>query len=223
MSRPPLFFAEGEWYHSYSRGIDKRTVFEDQNDYNRFSELLYLVNSTETLQRSNLLTYSHKELFTIPRANTLIEIGAWALMPNHFHLFLFEKQEGGISTFMQKLGTAYTMYFNIKYNRSGGLFTKPFRAQHVANDRYFQYCIDYIHLNPLDLFQDLTAPKKKASERAVTRAMNYQFSSFRDFPISERPERSILGKEVFSAYHVKSPQEMGWNALSYAENVKATP
>lgn len=214
MSRTQLFFAEGEWYHCYSRGIDKRVVFQNQKDYQRFVELLYLTNAKETLHRSDLKHYSHEELFTIPRKNTLVEIGAWALLPNHFHLLLHEKTEGGISAFMQKLGTAYTMYFNIKYERSGGLFTKPFRARRVGDDRYLQHVIDYIHLNPLPLFgkeEKNTTLNQKNFEKLLT----YSYTSFGDFGAISRPEKNILGGEVFEVYRIKKPEEMVKNALRY--------
>ena len=167
MSRPINFFAPGEWYHCYSRGIDKRIVFENQSDHQRFVALLYLANSSITLHRSILGHLNHHELFSIPRGESLVSIGAYALMPNHFHLLLHEKNEGGISTFMQKLGTAYTMYFNIKHERIGGLFTKPFRARHVSDDRYFQYVVDYIHLNPLELFEHKQKESKNPSRRRL--------------------------------------------------------
>src|SRR3989338_8093959 len=153
MARPPKFFAVEEWYHCYSRGIDKRTVFKDASGYKRFVELLFLANSRKTLHRSDITHTDHRALFSLDRDEPLVSIGAYALMPNHFHLLIKETREAGISSFMRKLGTAYTMYFNIKYERSGGLFTRPFRARHIADDRYFQHVVSYIHLNPAELFE----------------------------------------------------------------------
>lgn len=216
MSRPKNFFAPKEWYHCYSRGIDKRTVFEDTFDYQRFISLLYLENSSLTLHRSDLGNLSHHKLLTIPREETLISIGAYTLMPNHFHLFLYEKSVNGISTFMQKLGTAYTMYFNIKYERSGGLFTKPFRARHVSNDRYFQHVVDYIHLNHIDLSRR-RLDNGKLDNRFITKVEAYPFSSFPDFTGVSRPSRTILGDEIFEIYQNKTTKQMLDNALSYAK------
>src|SRR3989344_578137 len=118
MSRPVNFFAPKEWYHCYSRGIDKCIVFKDTTDYQRFVGLLYLANTSTVLHRSNLGHFNFHELFTISLKEPLVSIGAYTLMPNHFHLLLYEKSAGGISMFMQKLGTAYTMYFNVKNKRS---------------------------------------------------------------------------------------------------------
>lgn len=214
MSRPINFFAPNEWYHCYSRGIDKRTVFETQSDYQRFIGLLYLTNTSATLHRSNLKNLNHHELFTIPRGELLVSIGTYALMPNHFHLLILEKNEGGISTFMQKLGTAYTMYFNIKYERSGGLFTKPFRARHISNDRYFQHVVDYIHLNPSKLFDHSTMSRRRLD---MVKLETYPFSSLYDFNKISRPQKAILGNEVFNVYQPKTTQQMIDNALAYAE------
>jgi len=222
MSRPINFFAPSEWYHCYSRGIDKRIVFENVSDYQRFISLLYLTNTTTTLHRSNLKNLKYDELFTVPRNEPLVDIGAYALMPNHFHLLLYEKRGGGISTFMQKLGTAYTMYFNIKRERSGGLFTKPFRARHISDDNYFQYVIDYIHLNPLELFGSglkkyTPMSRRRLENKLVTKLKAYPFSSLPDFNGILRPNKTILGKEVFEIYQNKTTKQMTENALAYTE------
>ena len=225
MSRPINFFAPSEWYHCYSRGIDKRIVFESVSDYQRFISLLYLTNTTTTLHRSNLENLKYDELFTVPRKEPLVDIGAYALMPNHFHLLLYEKSAGSISRFMQKLGTAYTMYFNIKCERSGGLFTKPFRARHVSDDHYFQYVVDYIHLNPLKLFEPKQKEQKEGKglsrrrldNRLVAKLETYPFSSLPDFNRILRPNRAIIGKEIFEIYQKKTTKQMLENALAYKE------
>lgn len=215
MSRPKNFFAPKEWYHCYSRGIDKRTVFEDTSDYQRFISLLYLANSCLILHRSNLGNLNTRELLTIPREETLTSIGAYTLMPNHFHLLLYEKDANGISTFMQKLGTAYTMYFNIKKERSGGLFTKPFRARHVSNDRYFQHIVDYIHLNHIDMSRR-RLDNDRLDNNFITKIETHPFSSLPEFTGASRPNRALLGDEIFEIYQKKTARQMLNNALSYA-------
>lgn len=136
MNRVP--FAPEEWYHCFTRGVERRTTFESVRDYARFMELLYISNGDERIHRSALVDRTSQEIFSHGRGNTLISIGAYSLMPNHFHLLIKEKADGGITTFMRKLGTAYTMYFNIKYQRTGNLFIKPFRSKHIADDIYIQ-------------------------------------------------------------------------------------
>lgn len=151
MNREP--FAPGEWYHCYSRAVEGIASFEEPRDYERFLQLLYICNAKKTIHRSNFAALHTAELTKMERGNTLVNIGAYCLMPNHFHLLLQEKEGGGITNFMRKLGTAYVMYFNIKNRRIGNLFVRPFRSRHTGNDRYFQQVLQYIHCNPAELYE----------------------------------------------------------------------
>src|SRR3954464_6221238 len=114
MTRRRVAFGVGEWYHCYNRGIEKRITFDDERDYRRFLELLYLANDELPLRRDEIGLRKFEEILTLPRGKKLVSIGAFCLMPNHFHLVLKETSEGGITAFMRKLGTAYTLYFNSK-------------------------------------------------------------------------------------------------------------
>ena len=148
-----LQFAEGEFYHLYNRGVDKRVVFTNKDEYRRFMAYLYLLNDqntvrvTEAVRSIDLLEAKPRERDTDP----LVAVGAYCLMPNHFHLYVTPLVEGGISRFMHRLQTAYTMYFNENHERSGSLFQGTFKAQHVDRDEYAKYLFSYIHLNPAKL------------------------------------------------------------------------
>lgn len=145
-------FVEGEYYHLYNRGVDKRTVFASAADYKRFLMLLYLANSNEDVRIANVLkSHTYDEVFARERSEPLVSIGAFCLMPNHFHLLISPQVEGGVSRFMLKLQTGYSMYFNTKYERNGSLFQGPFRSIRADDDRYLQYLFAYIHLNPAKL------------------------------------------------------------------------
>ena len=88
-------FCEGEFYHVYNRGTDKRDIFMDHSDYEHFLKLLFLCNSTKRIHMRRL---PHGlNIFDFDRPDTLIDIGLFTLMPNHFHLMLHEKKEGGIA------------------------------------------------------------------------------------------------------------------------------
>ena len=137
MSYRRIPFAPDEYYHCYTRGIDGRMTFQDKQDCERFQEYLYLCNDISPFDRSNFLKLAHNAIFERPRRGELVAIGFYSLMPNHFHIGLQEKEEGGTSKFLQKLGTSYSMYFNAKHDRVGGLFIGPCRSRHIANDRYF--------------------------------------------------------------------------------------
>ena len=103
-------FAPNEWYHCFTRGVDKRIVFEDVADFNRFTELLYLANSSETIDRGRVQHLTHTDIFSVPRGVPFVSIGAYCLMNNHPHLLVRENIESGISKFMHKVFTGYTMF-----------------------------------------------------------------------------------------------------------------
>ena len=144
-------FALDEHYHIYNRGTDRRLIFLDDADYAHFLKLLYLCNGTKRVELR--LLPKGKSPFESNRGETLVDIGCYCLMPNHFHLLLHEKVEGGVSKFMLKLITAYVMYFNRKYARSGGLFEDSFKATRANDDRYLEYLFAYIHLHPIKLIE----------------------------------------------------------------------
>lgn len=194
-------FAEGEWYHCYSRGIDKRVVFSRPSDYARFTELLYLANDTCPVRRDDRVGTAYEAVFQGAKAQNLVSVGAYTLMPNHFHIVLMQVHTNGISKFMQKLITGYSMYYNIKYKRSGGLFTRPFRSRHIEDDRYFQYVIDYVHLNPIEHLNG-------SPTELVRKAREYTYSSFGLYSGARNTESPVLGKEVSDVYTVKSPKIM---------------
>lgn len=198
MSVRNLQFAEEEYYHVYNRGVEKRKIFLDVKDHKRFITLLYSANSDSSVHLSN---YQGKALLDIPRGTPLAALGAWCLMPNHFHLLLKETHSGGISAFLQKLLTGYSMYFNKKYNRTGSLFERKFNAKHLVNDRYLKYQYAYIHLNPIGIV-DFGWKKKRLADKKVAKEFiaRYPYSSYFDYMEKEREENLLLRKDVFPEY-----------------------
>lgn len=193
-------FAIGEFYHIYNRGTEKRNIFMSRSDRNRFLALLYFANQSDPadlkLQGSTLL-----EIIERRTSAPLVEIAAYCLMPNHFHLLIREFEDGGISKFMQKLTTGYTMYFNKKNERNGSLFQGRFKATHVSDDRYLRYLISYIHLNPVKLIE----PKWKETgitdkDRAERYLEEYTQSSYLDYLGRNRSEGMILSREALPEY-----------------------
>jgi putative transposase len=203
-------FAPDEWYHCYTRGVEKRRVFENQRDYERFLEALYLSNSTMQTPRGNFQHLSHLEVMQLPRSDSLVAIGAYCLMPNHFHLLIKETQPGGITKFMQRVGTSYTMYFNVKRKRVGSLFVTPFRSKHIADDRYFQRVAQYIHLNPYEV-----VGLKKLKE--------YSYSSLPDYCGEKRNVQTILNPEAFSLLidTMPAPEGLIDEAAEYYASLKS--
>ncbi len=207
MSRD-LNFALGEFYHIYNRGTEKRVIFLDEYDYNRFMLLLYLCNSTDRVDLSDLLRQglTLSEIFNEDRTETLVNIGTWCLMPNHFHLLIKEQKENGIPIFMQKLLTSYSMYFNCKYHRRGSLFEGPFKARHLDYDQYLKYQFTYIHLNPISIIENGWKEKKIENKRKAKNFLkDYKYSSYFDYFGIKRPEGNIIVKEAFPDYFETAP------------------
>jgi len=136
------------FHHVYNRGTDKRVVFNNIKDYKRFVLYLNVVNDVEILSPAHN-GMSEEESYSSHPSERLVNLVAFCLMPNHFHLLLQERTSGGISKFMQRLGTAYTMYFNEKNERSGALFQGRFKNRLIDSEAYLLKIIDYIHLNPM--------------------------------------------------------------------------
>lgn len=139
----------GGVYHVFNRGVDKRLVFLDSEDYTRFLELLEILNSTDNIVSvSNYKKGStDKRQPTEEKNENLVNIIAYSLQNNHYHLLLEQNSEGGVSTFMHKLGTAYTKYFNYKYDRTGALFQGKYRYIETKSDVQVMRLVCYINAN----------------------------------------------------------------------------
>src|SRR3989344_9023548 len=134
-----------ELYHVMNRGVDKRSIVEDDEDRIRFVHNLFMLNN------KNRVDPNHRFKGDTVSRELAITIHAWCLMPNHYHLLVSEIQEGSLSLFMRKLNMGYAKYFNEKYHRTGYLWQGVFRKINVQRDAHFLHIPYYIHLNPLDL------------------------------------------------------------------------
>ncbi|MFA7285524.1 MAG: transposase [Candidatus Paceibacterota bacterium] len=208
MSIRKIKFEIGEFYHLYNRGNSKQEIFLDENDYLRFRDLLYALNNEDKFNFSDSL--KGVSVYNRSSQNPLVAIGSYCLMPNHFHILLTPLVENGVSRFMQKLSTAYVMYFNLKYKRTGGLFEGKFKAQYINNDKYLKYIFSYIHLNPIKLIQkDWKEKGVKNKKQSLDYLSNYLYSSYIDFAGVNRIEKMILNLENFPNYF---PTKKSFNA-----------
>lgn len=137
-----------EIYHVFNRGVDKRIVFEDKQDFFQFLQMLDLCNVGMTCGGVKAYKYP-SNLEQRKNEPPLVEIIAYCLNGNHYHLLLKQISDDGISRFMQKIGTAYTKYFNQKNNRTGSLFQGKFKSVLVDTDQYLKGLSAYINLNNL--------------------------------------------------------------------------
>ncbi|MHB8968791.1 MAG: transposase [Thermoleophilia bacterium] len=112
-------------YHVIARGIERRQIFSDNADRDFFlARLGRLVRETG------------------------MHVYAFALIPNHFHL-LVRRDAGPLASFMQRLLTAYAIYYNRKIGRTGHLFQNRYKTVICQDDVYFMQLVRYICLNPL--------------------------------------------------------------------------
>ncbi len=176
-------FYPDNYYHLLNRGTDKRKIFIDNRDYRRFLVSLAVFNDRKSPPRHvgrfvknfDILNKSYKP----DKRDKLIDIIAFTLLPNHFHFFVRERQNGGISLFMQKVCMGYSHYFNLRNDRTGTLWQRTFEARHINDNSYFLHIMNYIHLNILDLYY----PEWREGElkdwiRAEDKMRDYLWSSY---------------------------------------------
>ena len=125
--------------------------------------------------------------------HSLVDIYAYSLMPNHFHLVLQQKTDDGITCFLKRVCTAYSMYFNLRHDRRGTLFQGRFKSNHLDTDPYFKWIFPYVHLNPVSIREPHWQESGIGNPaRAKEFLKNYRYSSYYDYYVAERPERAIL-------------------------------
>jgi len=192
--------------HVYNRGNRKQEIVRDEHDRWRFLQLLYYFNSQESSQhmlrelKITLGLKSHKKLIwpkEWPKRNKLVEILGFVLRKNHYHLILKEIKKGGIATFMQKFGTAVTMYFNTKYKEVGRLFQGPYKFKCVKSDHYLTCLISYINIkNIFELYPGGIEKAMKKYNEAFEFACNYEYGSLKAYAFPESETAKIIDKDA---------------------------
>lgn len=160
------------YYHVYNRGVDRREIFLSDEDRRRYLRSCILFNDQVVTPRKPelLIDGSHPHQAT----NSLVSIACYALMNNHVHFVLKQIADNGVAKFMQRLGTGYTKYFNRKHERTGSLFESTYKSVLVESEEQFLHLTRYVHLNPIDLFQE-------DEENVVRVLQEYRWSSFRHY------------------------------------------
>src|SRR3990167_2462147 len=151
MRKDPL--VTGEYYHIYNRGVDKRDIFMDTRNLQRFVlsvKLFNTINPIGSIQLKNRETVVDVgRLQILEEAKPLVSIACYCFNPNHFHFIVKQEVNGGISEFFKRLLGGYTKYFNLIHNRSGALFQGRFKSNLIDDDAYFLKIRPYVHLNYL--------------------------------------------------------------------------
>jgi len=173
-------FANGEHYHIFNRGVEKRDVFLNDFDYMRFLQSLAEFNRTDPIGSIFEQSFRKKEDLLGNEVSKLVEIIAYCLNPNHYHLILKQLEDKGIEKFMHKMGVGYSKYFNHKYKRSGVLFQGVFKSKHIATNEYLLHLSSYVNCN--------------SEIHGICKAENYKWCSFPDY-INKRTG-NLLGESL---------------------------
>lgn len=187
-----------ELYHVYNRGVDKRIVFIDKKDYLRFYQSLHLFNTKEPSVNFDLANVRFRNSCETEK---IVEIHAYALLPNHFHLVIKQLTDGGISELMRRISTGYTSYFNQRNDKSGALFQGVFKRVHVATQEQYQYLFAYVNENHfvhnIDMAREICHTsslhyQKQATSKLIARSNEgaYFFEA-----------NVLLAKDIYSKRH----------------------
>lgn len=168
-----------ELWHILNRGVEKRDIVIDDKDRIRFIHDLYALNDVNYArhiyqpERRNEIQYERE---------CLVDIHAFCLMNNHYHLLLSEAHENGISLFMHKFNMGYAKYFNERYERSGYLWQGKHKKIRIVRDAHYMHIPFYIHLNPLDYeYHAWREGKVSHPEHALEYLHAYRWSSHLDY------------------------------------------
>ena len=139
-------FINGEYYHIFNRGVDKRDIFKDKEDIERFFQSMREFNSINPIGSIYENSFRNPLGGSTAKTDKLVDFICYCLNPNHYHFILEQVSDNGIEKFMHRLG-GYTWFFNKKYDRSGSLFQGRYKAIHIDSNEYLLYLSAYTNLN----------------------------------------------------------------------------
>jgi len=175
-------YTENGYYHIFNRGVEKRDIFSDSQDYKVFLHFLkrYLTEVPPSPDR--IRPKWRTDLFD------KLQLIAYCLMPNHFHLMIKQVTKDAIINFMRALSNSYVRYFNEKYQRVGSLFQGTYKGVLVENESYLLHLTRYIHLNPMEV-------------RPVNRSnlVDYPYSSYGEY-LGKRKTTWIHPEEILDFF-----------------------
>lgn len=197
---------EGELYHVFNRGTEKRKIFLNKKDYERFIVNLILFN-TNRIPIRNISRYDINSACQKITNDPLVKIHAFSLLPNHFHLIIEQVAKNGIARFIHKLEIGYSGYFNKLNSRNGHLFQGAYKIVHIDNDAFRLYIPLYIHLNALELLESERYWEKKGIKNktnAIKFLRDYQWSSLGEYLGTK--SFPFVSREILDELY-KNPQE----------------
>jgi len=208
-------YVENGHYHVYNRGVEKRKIFLDEQDYTVF--LHYLKRYLSPPQSSPKLPDMTGMILVRPRPiNSLygqIDLLAYGLMPNHFHLLLKQKTRKAATQLLRRICTCYSMYFNKKYNRVGRLFQSIFKGVLIDTEQYLLHLSRYIHLNPV-----IDRVEPCYGYKPCQKPIEYPFSSYANY-LGERSAPWLKTDLVLSFFKTAQRSSLR-DVLSYQSFVE---
>lgn len=192
------------YYHVFNRGVERREIFLNAFDCKRFVRTIIYYQINDSKRKFSSTTVA--DLLNMNRANKLVEIIGYCLMPNHYHLLLKQTATNGISNLLRKGSNSYTKYFNTKYDRVGPLFQGAFKARLINSNEDLLHVLRYIHLNPFIEKNDMGTN------------LSYTYSSFDEYVnkakiCSTGVVKDLLGNQDYSLFHT--------DQIKYAREVKS--
>lgn len=204
----------GEYYHIYNRGNRKQNIFLERNDYVRFLFLiLYLQSSIPIYNIGYAVAHFIKHRVFNNSLNEkvahmrTVDLAVFTLMPNHFHLVVYERKESGISSYMQRVQNAYAKYFNHKYQTAGHVFQGPYQSVHIENNEQLLHVSAYIHRNQ----REISEWKNKEQD--------YLWSSYHDYA-NENRWGELLSQKIISKQFLDPSEYVDFVKTSGTKNDK---
>lgn len=210
-----VVFRDGEIYHIFNRGIERKSIFTDKREFERAKKLVKFYKHKDIPTRFSQLLLQpedirEKILNDLYKSERLVDILSFCLMPNHFHFLLKQNSEKGIPTFIANFTNAYVKYFNIRHQRVGPLLEGVFKAVLIENDEQLLHVSRYIHLNPV-----------VSSVVEEDELGNYNWSSYPEY-LSLSNERIVQKDLVLDMFKsIKDYQEFVANQIDYAKKLEA--
>ncbi|PIR43067.1 hypothetical protein COV24_04510 [candidate division WWE3 bacterium CG10_big_fil_rev_8_21_14_0_10_32_10] len=184
-----------EIYHVINRGFLEKEIYKTERDYLRFLDILgyykyFTDSSTRYSNYINLSENTKKSQLNrmILKNEKEVDILAYSLLPNHFHLLLKQKREDGVKNFISKVSNSYSHFFNKINSRKGALYQGRFKAVQVRSESHFLHLFRYIHLNLFSAHVVLNIDDLKHSYK----------TSFSEYLGTSKFD--LCDKEMFSSY-----------------------
>lgn len=189
-------FKTNNAYHVFSRSIDNKIVFHNKSYQTIFKNALWYYRSSMTQVRFSEFERLHDSIKDsinkqINDPETwIVNVCAYCLMPDHYHLLLIQKSNNGISKYISQVINSFTHFFNKRENRKGGLFLSPFKAIEIRTDEQFAHVSRYIHLNPyssgiVSKMEDLISYSQNSYKTYIT--------GHEDILVTQEPLLSLFG------------------------------